>query len=185
MNRKDIIYWFRYTGIFSGKWTIYFWVLNNLWRWSSNGKQIEIEYQSDGSETAFTSLLKNYFGTERKDSFIRQLNNYGFTKCSSRSENGVDVFVHKHRETNENYFVRDNPGLLNNIKRSNKKKTNPAGGLKQQNAKLSEELQNEKLQNELLQKALAEANEKKRKYEIMHGRHITNTIHGNKVLNSL
>jgi len=149
-------------------------------RWSSNGKQIEIEYQSDGSETAFTSLLKNYFGTERKDSFIRQLNNYGFTKCSSRSENGVDVFVHKHRETNENYFVRDNPGLLNNIKRSNKKKTNPAGGLKQQNAKLTEELQNEKLQNELLQKALAEANEKKRKYEIMHGRHITNTIHGNK-----
>ena len=70
---------------------------------------------------------------------------------------------------------------MNNIKRSNKKKTNPAGGLKQQNAKLTEELQNEKLQNELLQKALAEANEKKRKYEIMHGRHITNTIHGNKV----
>lgn len=70
---------------------------------------------------------------------------------------------------------------MNNIKRSNKKKINPAGGLKQQNAKLSEELQNEKLQNELLQKALAEANEKKRKYELMHGRHITNTIHGNKV----
>ena len=57
--------------------------------------------------------------------------------------------------------------------------------MKQQNAKLSEELQNEKLQNELLQKALTEANEKKRKYEIMHGRHITNTIHGNKVFRFL
>ena len=111
----------------------------------------------------------------KKDSFIRQLNNYGFRKDSHRSSHKQGLLVFEHDSKGQNFFVKSRPELTKNIERSNHKKSKPTTGLKKENEEL-------RIQNEELKRKFQEVEDEKFKLEKMHGKYISQSVHGKRVI---
>lgn len=93
--------------------------ISNLISWNPTGTSFIVK----DSDKFSANVLKNYFKHNNFSSFVRQLNMYGFHKVknpNSKNLKGEEQIF----EFENQYFIRDKPELLHNIKRKASEKEN-------------------------------------------------------------
>jgi len=105
--------------------------LNKLWQlvndqsnralvsWSSQGRSFIVHDQVKFAK----AILPNYFKHQKMNSFIRQLNMYGFKKVPKLNEGTLHASESDQIEFANEFFIRDEPDLLSKIKRKDGKRS--------------------------------------------------------------
>jgi len=91
---------------------------NGLVSWSSNGRSFIVHDQVKFSK----EILPNYFKHQKMNSFIRQLNMYGFKKVPKLHEGTLNTIETDQIEFANDFFIKDQPDLIGRIKRKDTKR---------------------------------------------------------------
>lgn len=86
--------------------------------WAQGGRSFLVNDQSKFAK----EILPNYFKHQKMNSFIRQLNMYGFKKVPKLSEGTLNAVESDQIEFANDYFIRGQPDLIHQIKRKDTKR---------------------------------------------------------------
>merc|ERR1711920_126564 len=86
--------------------------------WAPGGRSFLVNDQTKFSK----EILPNYFKHQKMNSFIRQLNMYGFKKVPKLSEGTLNAIETDQIEFANDYFIRGQPDLIHQIKRKDTKR---------------------------------------------------------------
>merc|ERR1712156_178104 len=89
-----------------------------LVRWAPGGRSFLVMDQTKFSK----EILPNYFKHQKMNSFIRQLNMYGFKKVPKLTEGTLNATESDQIEFANDHFVRGQPDLIHQIKRKDTKR---------------------------------------------------------------